>query len=80
MANAIQSSGQQNFNKISGSNNTDLNDTVASMQKESQKTADFLKASAECNTIVTGASVYSSCLTNNNKEISKLATKSYTSG
>lgn len=80
MANAIQNNGQQSYNQISGSNNTDLNDTVSSMQKESQKTSDFLKASAECNTVVTGASVYSSCLTNNNKEISKLATKAYTSG
>jgi hypothetical protein len=77
---AVQNNGQQNFRQISGSNNTDLNDTVSSMQAESQKTADFLKASAECNTVVTGSSVYSSCLTNNNKEISKLATKSYTSG
>jgi hypothetical protein len=77
---AVSNNPQQNFNQISGGKNTDLNDTVSSMKAESQKTADFLKASAECNTVVTGASVYSSLLTNNNKEISKLATKSYTSG
>jgi hypothetical protein len=80
MATAVQNGGQQNFNEISSSKNTDLQDTVSSMKEESAKTSNFLKASAECNTVVTGASVYSSLLTNNNKEISKLATKSYTSG
>jgi hypothetical protein len=58
----------------------DLDDTVDRMRQESYKTAQFLQVSAECNTIVTGASVVSSCLTNNNKEISKVATKTYTSG
>ncbi|MGD8834519.1 MAG: hypothetical protein PVJ19_06245, partial [Desulfobacteraceae bacterium] len=58
----------------------DLEGTMDRMRQESYKTAQFLQVSAECNTIVTGASVVSSCLTNNNKEISKVATKTYTSG
>jgi hypothetical protein len=58
----------------------DLNNVIDKMRQESYKTANFLQVSAECNTIVTGASVVSSCLTNNNKEISKVATKTYTSG
>jgi hypothetical protein len=58
----------------------DLSATIDRMRQESYKTANFLQVSAECNTIVTGASVVSSCLTNNNKEISKVATKTYTSG
>jgi hypothetical protein len=80
MATAVQNGGQQNFKDISSAKNTDLMDTVSSMKAESRKTSNFLKASAECNTVVTGASVYSTCLTNNNKEVSKLATKAYTAG
>jgi hypothetical protein len=58
----------------------DLEGTLDRMRQESYKTAQFLQVSAECNTVVTGASVVSSALTNNNKEISKVATKPYTSG
>jgi hypothetical protein len=64
----------------SGSDRLDLEGTMNKIREESYKTAQFLQVSAECNTIVTGASVVSSCLTNNNKEISKVATKTYTSG
>lgn len=68
------------FNANNSSGILDLDGTVDRMRLESYKTAKFLQVSAECNTIVTGASVVSSCLTNNNKEISKVATKTYTSG
>ncbi|MGD8834729.1 MAG: hypothetical protein PVJ84_08680 [Desulfobacteraceae bacterium] len=58
----------------------DLEGALDRITQESYKTALFLQVSAECNTIVTGASVVSSVMTNNNKEISKVATKTYTSG
>jgi hypothetical protein len=68
------------FNTSGSGRILDLDGTLDKMRQESYKTAQFLQVSAECNTIVTGASVVSSALTNNNKEISKVATKTYTSG
>jgi hypothetical protein len=68
------------FTSGSTTGTLDLEGTLDRMRQESYKTASFLQVSAECNTIVTGASVVSSALTNNNKEISKVATKTYTSG
>jgi hypothetical protein len=68
------------FNSNNSNGGLNLEGTVDKMRNESYKTALFLQVSAECNTLVTGASVVSSCLANNNKEISKVATKTYTSG